>query len=211
MKKIVLLIVLLPAVIFSQETKSTESPVKSQIIPIQAQYSDEFCIKNVNFNKFVDIYGRGEVLEVEFEIVNKTDDPLDMYLIVIATFEKKERTRSSFERPIPEKERVRTFVPFPLNLDNFQYPVVDSKGNQAKDKEGKALTRYVKFPRDPKQGVNPLTGGMYHVEKKLVVRTTHLSKYRTNYYYFNEVAILAFNKNGEPQYKQSYRLVGFRR
>jgi len=211
MKKILFLLILLPGALFAQESKSPDSAIKSQIIPVQAQYSESFSIKNVYFNKNLEINGKGEILEVVFEIRNKTDDPMDFYIYVIASYEKTEKSRSSFETPIPEKERMRSFVPYPFNLENFQYPVSDSKGNQVKDSSGKAKMKYIKFPRDPKQGINPATNDLYHLENKIIIRTTHLSKFRNNYFFFNNVSIMVFNKEGVPQYKQSYELIGYRR
>lgn len=210
MKRLIAILILLPGITFSQENKAPENKKKSEIIPIQAQYSDSFCIKNISFNKETDLYGKGEVLHVQFVLQNNTDDPMDLYVFVIATFEKKEKTCTSFELPVPEKERIRSFVPFPLNLENFQYPVTDAKGNRVKDASGNDRLIFVKFPKEPKQGVDPLTNRPYHLNEKLLIRTSHLSKYRTNYFFFNDVTILVFNQDGQPQYRQIFKLKGFR-
>lgn len=211
MKRFLVVLLFIPSLVLTQGNKDQGEKQKSQLIPIQAQYSDSFDIKNVHFNRNVDLFGKGEVLDVLFELHNKTDDPMDLYVFVIATYEKTEKTTSSFEMPVPEKDRLRSFVPFPFNMDNFLYPAVDAKGNPVKDAQGKAKMVYHKYPVDPKQGINPTTGQLYHLDKKLVIRTNHLSKYRTNYFFFNNVVILIFNKEGQPQYKQSYLLTSFRR
>lgn len=210
MKRLLLICILLPGLSFSQENKVQDTSKKSQIIPVQSQYSNSFIIRDITFNKETDLHGKGEVLDVQFVLQNKTDDPMDLYIIVIASYEKKERTRSSFEMPIPEKDRIRSFAPYPFDLENYQYPVTDTKGNQVKDASGHAKVRFQKFPKDPKQGINPITGKMYHLNDRLVIRTQHLSKYRTNYFFFNEVMVLIFNNEGQPQYRQQFKLSGIR-
>lgn len=169
-------------------------------VSAQAQYTDSFRITNVNFTKDIDYTGKGEVLEVQFTLKNWLDDPQDIYLFVIATFEKTEETQSSFEMPIPEKERLRSFVPFPNDIKNFQYEHPEKKGK----------LKLFKFPKNPKAGVNPDTGKAYHLVDKLNIWTHHLSKYRNNYFFFNEAAILIFSKEGKLLYKQMYKISGVR-
>jgi hypothetical protein len=168
-------------------------------IPVQSLYSELLEIQKVYFNKKIDPTGTGDLLEVEFEVTNKIDDPQDIYLFVIATFEKSEKTNSSLEAPIPEKERLRSFVPYPEDISNFEYT----------DFSGKA--KLLKQPKNTKAGVDPATGKAYHLKEKLFIRTNHLAKYRNNYYYFNMVMILAFNSSGEPIFRQQYKIHGIRR
>ena len=184
--------------------KSTQPSEKSEDnaihnIPVLALYSGLIEIKNVYFNKKIEPRGTGDLLEVEFEVLNKIDDPQDLYFFVIATFEKSEKTSSSFESPLPEKERLGNFVPYPEDIKNFEYP----------DSAGKA--KLVKQPKNTKAGVDPATGKAYHLNDKLFIRTNHLAKYKNNNYYFNMVMILVYNSSGEPVLRQLYRIEGVRR
>ncbi len=195
---VVFLMLLLPGLLISQENKSAKADINvGTNIPAQAQYSNQFLIKD-------------EVLEVEFLLENQTDDPLDLYIFTIATYEKKETTRSSFELPIPPKERVRTFVTFPEDPLNFSYPDLDEQGNQKKDKNGADIMKLLKFPRNAKSGVDAVTGKPYHLVQKMHIRTTHLSKYRKNYYFFNNLAVLVFDSEGKPAFRQLYSIKGSR-
>ncbi|OHD69192.1 MAG: hypothetical protein A2W19_06285 [Spirochaetes bacterium RBG_16_49_21] len=195
----------------SKESKDAKGPVKlTTNIPVLAQYSKKFAIKNIDFNKVIDIGGKGEVLEVQFVLQNLTDDPMDLYIFTIATFEKVERTRSSFEKPVPPTHRIRSFVPYPPDIANFQYPATDGEGNINRDKQGPEKFKFVKFPKNSKAGIDPNTGKPHHLVEKLIVRTTHLSKYRVNYFFFNEVAILIFDSEGKPAFRQLYQLQGTR-
>jgi len=212
-KRLTLLaILLIPVFLFSQEKKTKSHGTASKgNIPVQAKYSNKFAIKNVDFNRRIDLAGRGEILETTFILDNLTNDPMDFYIFVIGTFEKVEKTKSSFEMPIPEKERIRNFIPFPGDIKNFQYPAKDSKGNAIKDESGKDKIILIKHPHDPKIGVNPRTGKLYHLEQQLAVRTQILSKYRKHYVYFNEVAILIFDKDAKLVFRQLFELKGYRR
>lgn len=169
-------------------------------VPAQTLYSDKLQILNVNFNKKIDPTGKGELLETQFVVKNNLDDPQDIYIFVIATFEKFEKTKSSFERPIPEKERIRSFVPYPFDISNFEY----------QDAENKDKVKLLKSPKNPKAGINPSTGKPYHLTDKLNMWTTHLSKYRNNYFFFNEVVILVYDKEGSTIFRKYYKISGKR-
>ncbi len=212
-KLLLIIITATPLVIYSQpkkEKKSDAGFIKSAI-PVQSQYSNNFKIKNVYFNKRIDWGGKGDVLEVEFMINNLVDEPQDLYIFIIATYEVKWRGRTSFQTPIPKKERVRSFVPYPFDLKNFEYPDFDRKGNIKKDKKGRDVVKLVKFPKNPKAGTNPETGKPYHLKDNMIIRSTHLSRYRNNYFFFNEVAVLVFDSEGKPAFRQLYALKGYRR
>lgn len=189
-----------------KEKPSVQTPVKEKsekvnmIVPVQAQYNDNFKIESCYFNKKIEGTGKGEIMEVEMVIRNQTDLPMDMYVFTICTFEKTEKTRSSFEIPVPLKERVRNFVPYPNDIKNFEYENVDKK-------PGISL---LKYPKNPKAGTNPETGKPYNLKDKLLIRTYHLSPYRANYVFFNHVTILIFDVEGKPIYKQTYMMTGSR-
>lgn len=212
MKKYIVMILMLmaPVFLFSQEEGKKGAKAVNTNIPVLSQYSENFKIKNLYFNKRIDRGGKGEILEVEFLLENLTDEPMDLYIFTIATYEKKEKTRSSFEQPVPPKERVRTFVTFPDDIANFSYPDIDEKGNVKKDKNGLEIQKLVKYPKNPKSGVNPLTGNPYHLKDRMHIITTHLSPYRMNYYFFNNLAVLVFDSDGKPVYRKLYVIRGKR-
>ncbi len=203
------LILFLPVFLFAQDTpaKKTEP---SGAIPVQSQYSDKFEIKNVDFNKKVDLNGKGENLDVTFILDNHMDDPQDLYLFVVASYEVGKPKETLFDNPIPPHKRIRSFVPFPLDLANFEYSETDDKGQLLKDEQGKEIHLYKKFPKNPQAGIDPSTGKPYHLVDRLVVRTNHMSKYRHNFAFFNNVTILVFDKDGKPIFRQQYELKGYR-
>lgn len=181
-----------------REAAAKTEPSSIKNIPVQSLYSELIDIKKVCFNRKLESY-KGDILEVEFEVVNKIDEPQDIYIFVIATFEKTEKTKSFFEPPIPEKERLRSFVPFPDDIKNFEY--IDSAGK----------TKLLKQPKNTKAGVDARTGKAYHLTDKLFIRTNHLARYRNNFYYFNMVMIQVYNSNGDPVFRQQYEIKGIRR
>lgn len=216
MKKIAMVVLafLCPFLLLAQDAKKVDAPKEqSKIItniPAEAQYSNNFNIKSIFFNKRIDPGGKGEILEVELTLENLTDDPMDLYLFTIATYEKVEKTKSSFERPIPYRERIRTFVTYPDDISNFSYLDTDDKGNVKKDKNGLEMVKLVKFPKNPKAGVDQKNGKPYHLVDKLTIYTTHVSKYRRNYFFFNNVALLIFDSDGKPAYRKLFEIKGKR-
>ncbi len=203
LRRALFIVVLLsiPMLNFAQEAPREKQEKISTNIPVQAQYSNNFKITEYYFNRKVDVKGRGEILEVEIVLENLTDNPLDLYIFTIATTEKIEKTKSSFEKPVPEKERVRNFVPFPDEIKNFEYD----------DPASKTGVLFVKFPKNPKAGISPETGKPYHLVDKLMVRTFHLCPYKRKYTFFNNVMILVFDGEGKPAFRKLYSLNGTRR
>ena len=208
-KKIILytLLLLISNPLFSQ-IKQTKQDInrdntENMLInpPVQALYTNILELKNLDFNKRVAFSGKGESLDVVFELFSQSNEPLDLYIFVIATYEKVEKSESSFQSPIPERDRIKTFVPFPNDIKNFQY--LDPQ------KQGKI--RYIKYPKKPKDGVEPFSGKPYSLTNRLIVKTHHLSKYRNNYFFFNEVTILIFDSEGKPLFRQLFTIKGVRR
>jgi len=209
---------LFPVLLLGQEIKKEDTPKEEPKdqpkiitnIPAEAQYSNDFAIKSLFFNKRIDPGGTGEILEVELTLENLTDDPMDLYLFTIATYEKVEKTKSSFERPIPQRERIRTFVTYPDDISNFSYPDTDDKGNVKKDKNGLEIVKLLKFPKNPKAGVDQKTGKPYHLVDRMTIYTTHISKYRRNYFFFNNLAVLIFDREGKSAYRKLFEIKGKR-
>ena len=191
-------------------TPAKPSAATTGTIPVQSQYSDRFSITSIDFNKKTELSGKGEILEVVLTLVNQIDDPQDLYIFVIATYEVGKPNESLLDAPIPPHQRIRSFVPYPLDLSNFDYTENGKDGKPAKDDQGQDVHLYKKFPKNPLAGVDPSTGKPYTLKDRLIIRTQHLSKFRHKYTYFNEVAVLVFDKDGKPVYRQVYKLNGFR-
>ncbi len=214
---LILLFLLIPAILSSQNTTPAKKGTAAGVSTITtsstvlSKFSDQFRIKNVYFNRRLDLGGKGEILEIEMLIENLTDDPIDLYVFSIASYEVDIRHQDSFDRPIPPEKQIKNFVVYPNDITNFRYPYKDKNGKIKKDVWGKDIYLYQKHPHDYKKGLNPSTGKLYHVKDKLIIRTYHLSPYRTQYYYFNEAAILAYDAKGTPVYRQLYKLKGWRR
>ncbi len=208
---LVIIFICMPAFLFSQpkDEKKSETQGKTTI-PVLSQYSKNFKLHDVNFSKRSDFAGKGEVLEVEMRLTNLTDDPADLYIFVIATYEIP-ANKSSLSAHLTEKDRMKTFSPFPNDLKNFDYPDTDEKGNVKKEISGADTVKYLKFPKNTKAGIDPVTGKAYTLNKLLVVRTTHLSNYKLQFYFFNQVTIIVFDSEGKPVYRQKYELTGTRR
>lgn len=190
----ILILVLFASALLAQTTQKLD-------IPVQSLYSNQVKIQDIYFNKRVDRAGKGDVLEVEVLFENLTDTPLDIYVNLIATYEKEEKTKSSFEMPIPEKERIRNFVPYPDDIANYEY--ADSKGKKI----------FQAYPKNTKSGINPLTNKLYFlpVRDNLIIRSYHVSPYRKDFVFFNYVTVLVFDKDGNPILREVYELKGTRK
>jgi hypothetical protein len=209
---LLLLALALPAGVMPQEQAAPQQSQSAlKLVPVLSQYSNDFTIGKVAFNKRIEISGKGELLEVEFELRNRTDYPLDLYIFVIASYEVTEKTRSSFEPPIPPEKRIRSFIPYPDDIDNFRVPMKDAQGNVKKDRQGHDMYQYIKYPHDVKKGIDEETGKPYRIKEKKYIRTYHLSPYRSNYFFFNHATILVFDPEGNPVFRQIFELKGWRR
>jgi hypothetical protein len=234
-KLLIIALILVPVLLYSQDNreKPGEAGKENRVeavpdIPQGAIRSQLFEVKSMTFSKRVDDFTRGDLLNVEFQLNNNFGKPLNLYIIAIASYHLRRSTTKTFDAPMTglEQEMVKLFVPFPLDKndrdkehhkmvhENFKYP---DSGN--KDAKGEQKYILLKFPKDPKLGVNPDTGKPYRLEKNLFVRTTHLSRFRANYAYFNEVVVLIFDDenltddkgNIRPAFKQVYNLAGKRK
>ena len=198
MKRLIMILFLLfPVMIFSQSTVA-DGKTDFTSFPVQSVRNDYFNLINLNFNEFVsDI--RGQTLEVEFQLESKLDFSQQYYIFVIATNEKSYKTTSSFESPsLDDPDEIKLIVPFPGDLSNFEYDGKDDKGADQKI--------YVKYPKNIKTGVDPITGQPYVLDDRLTFRSRHLSKYRKNFLYFNQVCILIFDSDEKLVYRQVYEV-----
>ncbi len=211
--------------VYSQDSKAPAPGDDTALpdYPVQSIHPYEFTVNNFTVSRTYEQRGRGEILKVEFSLRNKTDDPMDLYVFAIATYETYGKGKAGVHGLNIEREiaAVRNFVPFPakiekkdgmeiVNLDNFKYSI--GSGESKKDV-------VLKFPRDPKLGVNPSTNAPYRLVDELYVKTMHYSPYRKNYHYFNHVTLLVFDvkkMNAEkghvnPLFRQVYRIDGRRK
>ncbi len=229
MKKIALslLMLLLPAIAFSQAQAPAQPEVAADGIPnypVQSIRSYEFDVRAITVSRQYETRGRGEILNVEFGIHNNTDYPMDLYVFAIATYEDYKKERSPYNPLLRSTERTAllNFVPFPLaaedankdfrsmKLENFRYTV--GTGDDKKEV-------LVEFPKDPRLGVNPVTGQAYKLQSDIFVKTSHLSVYKNNYRFFNQVTVLIFDakKLGDgkgiprPLYRQVISIDGRRK
>ena len=141
----------------------------------------------------------GEVLEVEFQLRNMIEMPHELYIFVIATYEKSYKTDSSFQSPsLDDTNQIKNIKVFPDDLSNFEYSEKDQAGNDKKV--------YIKYPKNIKAGVNPETRKPYLLDENITFRTKFLSKYARRYYYFNEIAILIFDDKEELIYREVFKV-----
>mgnify|MGYP000925467741 CR=1 FL=1 len=190
-----LLIILIPVLLFSQETQTLSG---KKIFPVLAVKTDLFKVYNMSFNKTIPGY-EGEVLEVEFQIKNLIEMPHELYIFVIATYEKSYKTDSSFQSPsLDDLNQIKNIKVYPDDLSNFEYT--------EKDKSGNDIKVYIKHPKNIKAGVDPSTGKPYMLDDNITFRTKFLSKYARKYYYFNEISILIFDNKEELIYREVFKV-----
>ena len=211
MKKLIIILISIPVLLFSQDNKtSSKKSINISLLNV-AKYSNKFKLKNIDFNRKIDFAGRGVQLEVQMIIYNLTDAPIDLYVFVIATNEIFEKRHDSFKKILTKQQKLKMFIPYPNEIKNFQYPETDKKGKTIKDESGNVIMQLLKMPLNYKKGVNKYTGKAYKLKNRLVIRTMHLSKYRKNYVYFNNVTVVIFDKDGSLAFKQLYYFKGFRK
>lgn len=193
-----LIFMLLPFAVFSQNQPAGER--KPDPFPAQMQDTDFFSVNRCEFNTKVDPQGRGELLEVDLELINNLNVAQNLYIFVIASYDQVVWKKTSFgiETRTPERIDILNFVPFQSDKSNFEY-----------QEDGKTVIR--KFPVDFKKGVDPETGKPYLLDKRLYVRTEHLSPYRQQYYYFNHITIMVYDEQGKSLFRQFYEIKGRRR
>ncbi|HOP61842.1 MAG TPA: hypothetical protein PK358_15100 [Spirochaetota bacterium] len=190
-------ILIIPVLLFAQD-KNTGNTSEKKVFPVQSIDTDLFKVYNLSFNKMVPGYA-GEVMEVEFQIKNLVEEPIELYIFIVASYEKHYKTTSSFESPsLDDPLKIKNIKVFPDDLTNFEYT--------EKDKSGKEKKVYIKYPKNIKAGVNAETGKPYMLDEDITFRTKFLSQYARKYYYFNEAIILIFDTNEELLYRQVFRL-----
>jgi len=188
-----------PAPVKTDQVKKNETAGSKDPFPPQSVKTDEFTVSQPSFLRKGDNQGKGEILEVGFEITNNTDNPHNLYLFVIATNEETKWQYNSFKNKkiTPQKVAIEYFSVSPDVQSNFEY---DSNG----EKELK------KFPKDFKLGVDPATGKMYTLKDRIIVRTQHLTVYRKNFKMFNNVTVMIYDDEGKVMFRRTYAMSGKR-
>jgi hypothetical protein len=156
-----------------------------------------FHVKDLSFTR-LEYDAGGEFLETSFRIENLTNVPIELYIFVVATFEKGYIPYSSFESlELEDRNWTKNFKPFPDDLTNFEYTDKDEKGEEKKF--------YYKYPKNIKAGIDLATGKPYHIEEKFIFRGRHFNPYGKNYYFFNTITILIFDAADEKLvFSQNY-------
>ena len=206
MKKIIVIMLLVPMILTAQAADKKDEPVKKsgtskeKDFPTQMIKSDEFTIRHVSFNKKVDPAGRGELLQVDFQLENEVDVALDLYIHIIATHEELVWVYDSFgeKKLVPKKIETRYFRSLPDDRSLFEYEIDGEKS-------------IVKYPKNIKAGVNNETGKPYHLSDYMAFRYEFLCHYRRKYSFFNKATILIFDDSEKLLFRQSYSLDKYRR
>ncbi len=199
---VIILFLLFPALVFP-ETHDNEGSVDITKFPVTSLRSDSFKLKNLSFNRTI-INTKGEILEVEFQLENLLDISQEFYIFVVATYEKSYKTTSSFESPsLDDTNEIKLIAAYPDDLANFEYVVKDEKGADKKT--------YIKYPKNIKAGIDAETGKPYSLHDTITFRSRHLSKYGRKFYFFNEIAILIFDKEEKLVFRQIYTVKPMKR
>jgi hypothetical protein len=200
-KKIITAIIIMFAStwVFSQDTAKKADETKKDPFPPLTVKTDLFVVTNPTFSKKTELRGKGEILEVQFEIINNTDQPHPFYLFILASYDDALWQYNSFntKKLVIEKVDINYFSPYPDNKDTFTYDI-----NGAKEIK--------KYPKDFKLGVDKSSGKIYTLKDKIIIDTEHVCLFRKNYKYFNNVAVLIYDEEGKILFRQTYLLKGFR-
>jgi len=198
-----IILVFIPMLLLAQNSAqfATTNSVETIVVPTEVKFNERFKISPIYFNKLIDPAGLGEILEVEMMFENLTDQPMDLNVITIATIEHPfpDKFDSSFEVPLMKTDIIKYLDASP-DAENFKYPLKDESGNVKKDYFGKDMFEYKKIPQDPKKA------NLIKLDDTRMLRTYHISKYRRKYEFFNAVAILIFNTEGQPVFSSYHSL-----
>ncbi|MDA3901075.1 MAG: hypothetical protein PF637_11225 [Spirochaetes bacterium] len=206
MKRLVVILILIPVLLWAQakedeEKKSDRSgSTTEKDLPTQMVQSEEFEIRHISFNKKVDPRGRGELLQVDFQLENEVDISLDLYIHIVATNEELVWVYDSFgkKKITPKRIDTKYIKSLPEDVSQYEYEIEGEKS-------------IIKYPKNIKTGVSPDTGKAYHLTDYYAFRYEFLSHYRRKYVFFNKVTILIFDDEEKLMFRQSYSLDSFRR
>jgi len=193
------LFLITPAVLFSQD-KAADNKLDITKEPVLSIQTNLFKIKNLTFSKLLRDE-KGEILETQFQVDNQTNISMDLYIFVIATYEKEYRSETSFDRPTSEdKNPIKLIKTYPDDLTNYEYIY--------KDSEGKEKKVYQKYPKNIKAGINKDTGKPYTLNDNdlITFHSFHNSPYTKKYNFFNQITILIFDSDENLVFRQMYNV-----
>ena len=190
---------IIPVLLFSQD-KPAENKTDGQFDikkqPVLSLKTDLFKFKNLAFTRETPD-NTGEMLETEFQLENTTNISMDLYIFVIATYEKETLLNSSFQKPgLEDRNLIKLIKTYPDEVTNYEYTVKDETGAEKKV--------YQKYPKNIKAGINPKTGKAYTLNDTLTFRSRHMSEFIKKYYFFNEITILIFDTDEKLIFRQNY-------
>ena len=183
-----------------KKTEKVDKNTKDPFAPYTVLSDDILDVSWPSFSKSTDPKGRGDMLEVQFSIRNNTDNKHQFYAFVLASYEEVKWGKNSFNtrKTYSEGIKIDYFAPYPDNKENFEYEINGEK-------------QYKKFPKDFKFGAEPDTGKPYFLfDRPINFRTQHLSVYRKNFKFFNNVTIVVYDDEGKMLFRQTYELKGKR-
>lgn len=199
---------LLPVLLFAQETQNQQASQAGSTEnievrrPVQAANTPMFTMKHESFNHKLDLKGRGELLQVEFQLYNDTDVDLKLYIFAIATEEELDWNYNSFgtKKMNLHDSNILYFKAEPADEELYTYELENGE------------KQLVKYPKDVTAGVNPATGEPYLLKDTMAYRADMLSHYRKKFSFFNHVTILIFDADtNELVFRQIWTLDGRRK
>lgn len=197
------LFLIIPVFLFSQDKSADNNRLDLKKQPVLSISSELFKLKNLTFSR-VQKDNSGEILETEFQLENLTNVSMDLYIFVIATYEKEYITKSSFEKPeLEDRNLIKLIQTYPDELSDYEYTEKDSSGVEKKV--------YQKYPKNIKAGIDKKTGKPYTLDDVITFRSQHLSKFLKKYYFFNEITILIFDTEEKLLFRQNYTVHPIRR
>lgn len=202
---LIFLFLITPMLLFSQDKVAENKDNKFDITkqPVLSVFTDLFKLKNLNFSK-VRLNDNGEILETQFQLENLTNVSMNLYVFVIATYEKEFIPVSSFDKPdLEDKDLIKLIQTYPDELTNYEYLEKDSTGSEKKV--------YQKYPKDIKAGVDKKTGKPYTLDDTITFLSRHQSPYIKKYYFFNQVTILIFDSEEKLIFRQNYKVTPIKR
>ncbi len=199
---LIILFLITPVFLFSQD-KGADNKLDIKKEPVLSIFTDLFKVQNLTFSK-IQTDSNGEILETQFQIENQTNIPVNLYIFVIATYEKEYITKSSFEKPSMEDTKlIKLIQTYPDDISNYEYIIKDQSGAEKKV--------YQKYPKNIKAGIDKKSGKPYTLNDTITFSSRHFSKYMKNYYFFNEITILIFDTEEKLLFRRNYNVKPIKR
>jgi hypothetical protein len=166
--------------------------------------NENFEVKNVSFNRTHHSFGRGEILIVTFDIINKLNDPFEGYMFVVADIEQRFKKNGDFYLLIsdisPDPEgKTKDFHISSGVLPEYAKKIATSKDNSN-------LIGVLNKEELMKSNANDPTKGIpIKVVSETQIEVKHYIAYSREAKFFNHVLILIYSKDKEKMI--AYELV----